>query len=587
MRENGCVMSVGNHGATDGKSAQAALRERPPTRSPAYPWFADHGDGTYHNPLLWADYPDPDVVRHGNDYYMVVSSFQCTPGLPILHSRDLVNWTIINHAIEHLPHPRFDAVQPGCGVWAPAIRRHAGRFWIFFGMPDEGIYCTTTIDPAGAWSPPRLVQEGKGLIDPCPFWDDDGNAYLVHAYAGSRAGIKHKLHVRPMAPDGSKLLGKGQIIFDDPQNHPTLEGPKFLKRNGYYYILAPAGGVEDGWQVALRSRHIYGPYEERIVLERGSTSINGPHQGALVDTPCGEWWFVHFQDAKPYGRVPHLQPARWEDDWPLIGIDHDGNGVGEPVLAHQKPHGPARAETPTSTLHRPILAPATSDDFGSSELGMQWHWNANHQHAWYSLTARPGWIRLFAPDRVATSDHPDQLSLIETPNVLLQKFPARMFVAETRLELGPAAASHRAGLAVMGKSYAALDVRAEPDHNRLRLACIVDEKPLATVRIPRSAVVLRIHVADGGVCTFSYEIPGKAAAVLPIQFTAVEGIWVGAKIGIYAVDATQRSCLSSGSRSGPAYADFNYLRFAPPGDDSQVHNSARCSQDKFQFSEPV
>jgi beta-xylosidase len=213
----------------------------------AFPWLPDQGDGTYRNPIIYADYSDPDVIRVGDDFYLTASSFNCTPGLPILHSKDLVNWTIIGHALENLPHPRYNELQPGCGVWAPSIRFHAGNFWIFFPTPDEGIFVVTAANPAGKWTEPHLVQAGQGLIDPCPFWDDDGQAYLVHAYAGSRAGIKHRLRVRPMTPDGSKLLGEGKIVFHVPEKHPTLEGPKLLKRDGWYYILAPAGGVETGW----------------------------------------------------------------------------------------------------------------------------------------------------------------------------------------------------------------------------------------------------------------------------------------------------------------------------------------------------
>ena len=224
--------------------------------SAIFPWSPDQGDGTFRNPIIFADYSDPDVIRVGVDFFMTASSFNCTPGLPILHSRDLVNWTLVNHAVKNLPHPRYRDVQPGCGIWAPAIRFHDGKFWIFFAMPDEGIYLTTATDPAGEWTEPRRVQEGKGLIDPCPFWDDDGQAYLVHAYAASRAGIKHQLRVCPMKPDGSGLSGAGQIVFHEPERHPTIEGPKFLKQDGWYYILAPAGGVQNGWQVALRSRNI-------------------------------------------------------------------------------------------------------------------------------------------------------------------------------------------------------------------------------------------------------------------------------------------------------------------------------------------
>ena len=216
------------------------------------------------------------------------------------------------------------------------------------------------------------MQAGKGLIDPCPFWDEDGRAYLIHAYAGSRAGIKHLLRVRPMAPNGSRLLDEGRIVFHAPERHPTIEGPKLLKKDGWYYILAPAGGVSTGWQVALRSRHIDGPDQEKIVLEQGGTPINGPHQGALVDTPAGEWWFVHFQCADLYGRIAHLQPVRWQDGWPLMGEDRDHNGVGEPVLVRSKPK---------ISLRVPRAVPATSDDFNGSTLGVQWQWQANHKGA--------------------------------------------------------------------------------------------------------------------------------------------------------------------------------------------------------------
>jgi beta-xylosidase len=217
--------------------------------NPSYPWTADQGDGTFCNPVIDADYSDPDVIRAGEDFYMTASSFNCMPGLPILHSKDLINWSIIGHAVENLPHPRYAEVQPGCGIWAPSLRFHAGKFWIFFSMPDEGIYVTTTNHPAEKWSKPHLVEAGNGLIDPCPLWDDDGSAYLVHAYAHSRSGIKHMLRVRPMAADASRLLGEGEIVFHNPKRHPTIEGPKFLKRDGWYYISAAAGGVKSGWQV--------------------------------------------------------------------------------------------------------------------------------------------------------------------------------------------------------------------------------------------------------------------------------------------------------------------------------------------------
>lgn len=265
------------------------------------------------------------------------------------------------------------------------------------------------------------MQEGKGLIDPCPLWDDDGKAYLVHAFAHSRAGIKHQLRVCPMSPDGKKLLGDDRIVFHAPERHPTIEGPKFLKKDGWYYISAPAGGVATGWQVALRSREIYGPYEDRIVLEQGASPVNGPHQGALVDTAEGAWWFLHFQDAGVYGRVVHLQPVTWRGGWPLIGCDRDGNGIGEPI---------SRWTKPLVKQNGASCSIACSDEFDFKDLGLQWQWPANHKADWFSLTERSGFLRLFSQPAAG-------IRLSYAPNLLLQKFPARAFAAETAVEFWP------------------------------------------------------------------------------------------------------------------------------------------------------
>ena len=504
-----------------------------------WPWTPDKGDGTFRNPIIFADYSDPDVIRRGDDFYLTASSFNCTPGLPILHSRDLVNWTIINHAVTNLPDPRYAEVQPGSGIWAPAIRFHAGKFWVFFPMPDEGIYVTTALDPAVKWSEPHLLQAGKGLIDPCPLWDDDGKAYLVHAYAGSRAGIKHILRVRPMAPDGSCLLGEGQIVFNDPMRHPTLEGPKFYKRDGWYYILAPAGGVKTGWQVALRSRSVYGPYEDRIVLAQGKTDVNGPHQGALIETKTGDSWFVHFQDRGAYGRIVHLEPVTWENGWPVMG------NRGEPVLVAKKPD--------VGRSH-PIAVPQTTDEFDSNKLGLQWQWQANHREEWFSLSARPGWLRLVAEPKPAST-----VNLWLVPSLLLQKLPAPEFIVTTKLEFGKLANGQRAGLVVMGIDYSYLAVeRTATGFRLIKVVCRDAENATAEVVEgevvpPGESVLLRVKVGPGAICDFSYSSDGKQFVMLGKSFTAREGKWIGAKVGLF--------CLASGQARESGHADFDWFRF--------------------------
>ncbi|MBR9856063.1 MAG: glycosyl hydrolase 43 family protein, partial [Algicola sp.] len=287
-------------------------------------WVSDNGDGTYNNPILHSDFSDPDVVRVGDDYYMTSSSFTCSPSLPILHSKDLVNWELVSYALpKQVPLDVFNTPQHGNGVWAPCIRYHDDEYYIYYPDPDFGIYMIKTKDPKETWSEPVLVKAGKGLIDPTPLWDDDGKVYLAYAFAGSRAGIKSLLVIETMNVEGTKTNDNAVMIIDGHKDESTIEGPKLYKRNGYYYIFAPAGGVSTGWQTILRSKTIYGPYEKKKVLHQGNTEINGPHQGAWVITQTGEDWFFHFQDKDAYGRIVHLQPMQWKDDWPIIGIDQN------------------------------------------------------------------------------------------------------------------------------------------------------------------------------------------------------------------------------------------------------------------------
>lgn len=318
---------------------------------------------TYSNPIIHADYSDPDAIGVDGDFYMTASSFNCVPGLPVLHSTDLVHWSLISHALETMYDDDFSEPQLGKGVWAPSMRYHNGEYYIYWGDPDRGIFMVKARDPRGPWDPPHCVWKGVGRIDTCPFWDGDGQAYLVHALAKSRAGYASVIRVCRMSPDGKSLLDDGKLVFDGNGTQPTIEGPKFYKRDGWYYIFAPAGGVRNGWQTVLRSKNPMGPYEIKTVLEQGSTGINGPHQGAWVELENGEDWFLHFQDKDAYGRIVHLQPMSWgEDGWPLIGEDYDSNGVGEPVLTYRAPG--VKQNT------KEVLA--ASDSFDGDKLGLQW-----------------------------------------------------------------------------------------------------------------------------------------------------------------------------------------------------------------------
>ena len=519
------------------------------SQSGTAPWVADNGDGTYKNPILYLDYSDPDAIRVGDDYYLVASSFNCSPGLPILHSKDLVNWRILNYALpKQIPAEVYDLPQHGKGVWAPCIRYHNGMFYIYYPDPDYGIYVIKAKDPAAAWSKPTLVLPGKGIIDPTPFWDEDGKAYLTIAWAASRAGVNSLLTVFKMNADGLSVLDDGKHVFDGHDHHPTLEGPKVYKRNGYYYIFAPAGGVPTGWQLVLRSKNIYGPYEEKIVMDQGTTSVNGPHQGAWVDTKTGEDWFLHFQDKGAYGRIVHLQPMVWKNDWPVIGVDKDGDGKGEPVLVYKKPN--VGKVYPVSVL--PV-----SDEFNTDSLGAQWQWHANEKIQWYSLLKGRGFLRLF------TYPQPKEaVNLWPSSNLLLQKFPAPDFTTTTKINYhvdNDNWQNKKVGLLIMGNDYAYLSIQKnDKGYTVAMIVCkdalkggldkIVEEKTIAG-----SEAYLRVKVtAPDAMCTFSYSENGTDFITIGTSFKSIPDKWIGSKVGLF--------CNSNFGEKVGGYADVDWFR---------------------------
>jgi beta-xylosidase len=462
-----------------------------------------------------------------------------------------VNWSIIGHALlKQPPFDHFDIPRHGDGVWAPAMRYYKGEFYIYYPDPDYGIYLVKAKNAAGPWSNPVMVFAGKGIIDPCPLIDDDGQMYLVHGFAGSRAGIKSVIVINKLNAEGTKVTDDGVIVFDGHETDPTLEGPKLYKRNGYYYIFAPAGGVPTGWQLVLRSKNIYGPYERKVVMEQGSSTTNGPHQGAWVVTQTGEDWFLHFQDKGVYGRVLHLQPMKWKDNWPVIGIDKDGDGKGEPVLTYKKPNVGKTYS---------IVTPVESDEFNGNTLGLQWQWQANAQPTWYYMNPSKGALRLYSAKTPAGAKN-----LWDVPNILLQKTPADEFVATTKLTFtpNPKLENEKTGLTVMGYSYANIGVKSKKDGLYLVYGLgkdadskkgAEDEKTL--IKLSSPTVWLRVKVSAGGKCDFSYSTDGKTFTTAGETFQAESGRWKGGKVGIFCTRDTQIN--DSG------YADFDWFRITP------------------------
>ena len=527
-------------------------------------WSPDNGDGTYTNPVINADYSDPDVCvgPSGEDYYMTASSFQCVPGLPILHSKDLVNWEIVGYALKNglyegncklLEH--FSTPQHGNGVWAPSFRYHDGQYYIYWGDPDFGVYMVKTKngDPAGEWEAPYCVIKGKGYIDTCPLWDEDGRCYLVNGWANSRSKYASVLTVREMSPDGKKAIGQPVIVFDgNGTENRTCEGPKFYKRDGWYWIMCPAGGVPGGFQLAMRSKSPYGPYESKIVLQQGKTNINGPHQGGWVHTKYGEDWFLHFQDKEAYGRVMHLNPVDWSTGWPIMGKK------GEPVLTYTKPKS-------SSTT---IVNPVESDEFNAPVIGKQWQWHANYDEKFGVPTA-------FGTMRIYTYKLSENWkNFWEVPNLLLQKTPADEFTATAKVRFSSKADGQMGGIIMMGHNYQALVVkRVGKEFQLLLMTCksadkgtapqeelIATLKPTAEdkidykpaihediylrlkVELPNKDLLKNKAVFEGKPqVRFAYSLDGKKFKDCGSAYEMRQGKWIGAKFGFISVETSQKT----------------------------------------------
>jgi beta-xylosidase len=469
--------------------------------------WGDQGNGTYKNPILKSDYSDPDILRHGDDFYLIASDFHFV-GMQILHSKDLVNWKIIGQIFTRLSmDPKYDQMKGySQGTWAPALRYHNGEFYVFVCTPADGLFMWHAKNPAGPWSETVTVKAVSRWEDPCPFWDEDGQAYLIHSAVGAGPLILHK-----MSEDGAKLLDDGVEIY----RGKVAEGPKLYKRKGYYYISLPEGGVDTGWQAVLRSKNIYGPYERKQVFPPGS-----PHQGGLVELDSGETWFLSFKSTGYLGRICHLNPVKWtDDDWPVFGDN------GQPVDSWKKPN--------VGKVY-PVSRPRTSDEFTNAALSPVWQWNHNPIPEGWSLTKRPGWLRLTAQPAAV---------LNVARNTLTQKIWDSAGLIDVKIDSSPMKDGQRAGFAFMcGNDFGWIGVGREKGIRRILWD--QGEGPIL-----KSNEVWFRGIHDGDMSRLLFSLDGKSYIDTGKTFRLFFRFWKGARISIF----------SFGPNGGAA--DFDYVHY--------------------------
>jgi beta-xylosidase len=485
---------------------------------------SDNSDGTYTNPVIFADFPDPDVIRVGDTYYMVSTTMFIFPGVTILKSNDLVNWEYCSNAI-----PRFDYGQcynlDGCsryghGQWATSLKYNNGRFYLLFITLNEGGFICSSTNAAGPWEIKKLP---KGFYDPGLFFDDDGRIYVAHGYG--------KIYITEVDKAFAPISTDSLVFTGDIRD--GLEGSHVYKINNYYYLYCTYGGV-DGIQVALRSGSIYGPYEEKVVLRDTTKSINfGVHQGALIRTQTNEWWTLLFVDSGPFGRCPSLHPVTWIDNWPVAGIS------GKGVIRYKKPN--------VGKSYQVKDLPA-SDEFSDNAPGMQWGWNHNPDSTKWSLTKRPGFLRLETASVVQ--------NLPDSRNTLTQRIFANYdqtipTTGTTRIELNYMKDGDIAGLAVFQDPYAFIGVRQNKGVKSLIM--VNNGKPIDSLTIRKNVIYLRSIASNiSQKATFEFSFDNKVFVPL--------GNELAMKFNLSVFTGNKFCLFNYATRESGGHVDFDWFR---------------------------
>jgi beta-xylosidase len=494
-------------------------------------WGAQSG-GTYVNPVLPADYSDLDCIRVGEDYYAISSTFQYSPGMIILHSRDLVNWSIIGHVVRDLnhisPEMNWDHMNRyGKGIWAGSIRYHDHKFWVYFGTPDEGYFMSTATDPAGPWAPLHSVLKSKGWDDCCPFWDDNGQGYLV----GTNFADLYSIHLFKLTSDGQDIIPETDHVIHQSKGS---EANKLYKINGWYYHFFSEVKPEGRTVMMERSKNILGPYDETKQLNHAEKQFNEPNQGALVQTASGYWYFLtHHGSGDWSGRVMSLLPVTWIDGWPIIG-QAGADGIGRMVWSGQMP-----------IQGKPVITPQTSDDFSESRLPEQWEWNYQPRAEKWSLTVRPGWLRLYAFKPLQPAN------ILKAGNTLTQRvFRTVKNEVVTKIDISRMADGQRAGLAHFGSpNYAAFGIACRGTTRLIEF----NNKGVVTTgdTINGNIVWLKSTWGLDGVSQFYYSLDGKKFIPFGDTYQLAWGEYRGDRIAMY----------NYNDQNDKGYIDVDYFHY--------------------------
>lgn len=506
--------------------------------------MAAHAGGTFRNPVLWADVPDPDVIRVGNEFYMVSTTMHLMPGAPIMKSRDLVNWTTVGYIFDRLTDtPNYDlqgGTAYGRGQWATSLKYHNGRFYALFSPNDKPYksYIYTAVNAEGPWT---LISRPRHFHDSSLFFDDDGRVYV---FSGTGRLTELNADLSDVKPGGVDM----QIFERDSTETGLLEGSRALKLNGKYYLLMiswPSG--QPRRQVCYRADKITGPYEKRVILESEFGGFSYVGQGTIVDAPDGRWYGMIFQDRGGVGRVLTMMPCTWQDGWPMLG-DADGRV-------------PAVMDVPVPGFGGGAIV--SSDDFNSAKLGLDWQWNHNPVNTAWSLTERKGWLRL-KTSRIVNS-------LFEAPNTISQRMEGPACEGEVLLDLRHMQDGDVCGVSAFNGDAGVLSVSKEGKKLYLTMAessvslrdsdkaiLAVSNKEQARIELKAKTVRLRINAdfrPNRDIAAFSYSTDGREWHALGTPFKMrfdYMRLFMGTRFAIFNYATKQRG----------GYIDVDYFKYS-------------------------
>lgn len=482
--------------------------------------WGDQRNGTYANPVIPGDYSDLDAIRVEDDYYAISSTFQFSPGMVILHSRDLVNWRLAGHVITDLtqisPALNWDKMDRyGKGVWAGSIRYHQGKFWVYFCTPDEGFFMSTATNPAGPWEPLHKLWEVAGWDDCCPFWDDNGQGYLV----ATNFADTYKIHLFRLSSDGRQLRMESDSVIHQSKGS---EANKLYKINGLYYHFYSEVKPEGRVTMMHRAKSIYGPYETKQLNHVKKKVDKEPNQGGLIQVPSGNWWFFTHQGTGDWeGRAACLLPVTWVEGWPIIGrVGSDT--IGNMVWSAKKP-----------VAGKPVVIPQANDEFGESTLPVQWEWNYQPRSDKWSLTERPGFLRLRAFRPVEAQNEQDKRSVFHRAGNTLTQRSMRTQRSEVtvKLDISGMADGQWAGLGHFSKSFSLFGIRQQAGVRRL--ICDTNGQPTEGPTLSGPVIWLRSNWGYDGLSRYAYSLDGKTFVPFGMPYQLSWGYYRGDRIALY------------------------------------------------------